>query len=159
MWRIIGPRVVYQAIQTRMGPILLDWLMKPSIETGKRKKMLKSEAVLDDDNKEISPAIYEIGNEVLSPIEFIISRAGDTLFSKVYGKLGGDVRKRQALQGDIIDGLQDQGNPFGMLLNQINPRIMERAVKDGDYVPLVLEQFGPLLKEFAAKKLNGMNQF
>lgn len=159
MWKIIGPRVVYEAIRARMGPILLDWLMTPSIKTGKRKKMLKSEAVLDDDGKELSPAIYEIGDEVLSPIEHIISRAGDTLFCKVYGKLGGDVRKKQALQGDIIEGLQNQDSPFGLLLNQLNPRIIERAVKDGDYVPLLLEQFGPLLKEFAAKKLNGTEMF
>jgi len=154
MWRVIGPRVVYQAIQARMGPILLDWLMKPSIPSGRRRKNLVSEAVIDEDGKELSPAQYEIGDEVLSPIETIITRAGDTLFSKVYGKMGGDVRRKQAIQGDIVEGLRDSQNPFGMLLNDINPMLLQRCIKDGDYIPILLEQFGPLAKELISKKLN-----
>lgn len=153
MWKIAGPRVVVKAIQSRMGPILLDWLTTPSFSTGKKKRTLVTEAELDDDGKEISPAEYEMRDEILAPLDLIMTRAGELMYQKFMGRLGGDARKRGAVQGDIIAGLSEPGNPFGSLLNGINPRLLERAMKDGDYMPIILEQLGPLAKDFIASKM------
>lgn len=154
MWKIAGPRVVVKAIQTQMGPILLEWLTTPSFKTGKKKKTLVQEAETDEEGKEIEPAQYEMADEVLSPLDLIMSRAGDLVFQKFMGKLGGDARKRGAVQADIVAALGDSSSPLGSLLGSINPRLLERALKDGDYVPIILEQLGPLAKQFLEKKIN-----
>ncbi len=145
MWSLAGPRVVVRAIQSRMGPILMDWLTAPTYKTGKKR------VVTDDEGGKTEV------DEVLSPLQLIIINAGELMWQKMMGKMGGDARKRGAVQSDIVDGISSPGNPFGGLLNQINPRLLERAIKDGDYVPIILEQLGPLLKDWAAKKLNPTN--
>lgn len=157
MWKIAGPAVVVRAIQAKMGPILMEWLVNPGISTGRKRKIQAVPAEFDDKGKEISPAVFEDQDEILSPLELIITKAGDTLFQKVYGKIGGDARKRQAVQNDIAVGLAEPGNPFGSLLAGINPRLLDRALRDGDYVPILIEQFGPLLKQFVENKLSNGN--
>lgn len=154
MWKILGPRVVVKAIQGHMGPILVEWFMTPSISTGKKRKAVDSEAEFDESGKEISPATYKEIDEVLSPLEMIISRAGEVMMTKIYGKLGGDARKRMAVQQDILAGLSSPGNAIGGMLNSINPALLNRALRDGDYMPIILEQLGPLAKQFLENKLN-----
>lgn len=142
MWKVAGPRVVVTAIREQMGPILINWLMTPSIGTGRKKKSTDEDGVESE------------ADEVVAPIDLMMTRAGELVYQKLMGKLGGDVRKRQAVQGDIIDGLSVPGSPFGSLLSQVNPRLLERAMKDGDYLPIILEQLGPLMSRYIENKLN-----
>lgn len=142
MWKVAGPRVVVTAIREQMGPILINWLMTPSIPTGKKKKMTA------DDNEEVE------FDEVLAPIDLMMTRAGELVYQKLMGKLGGDVRKKQAVTNDIIEGMSMPGSPYASLLSSINPKLVERALKDGDYMPIILEQLGPLVARYAENKLN-----
>lgn len=140
MWKFVGPGVVFAAIQEKMGPILQNWLLTP-VPTG-RKRTVKGE-----DGPEEVP-------ELLSPVEQMMTVAGEVLYRKMLGKVGGDYKKRQAVQDDIVEGLQNPGNPFASMLNGINPRLLERAIKDGDYVPILLDQFGPMIQRWAETKFN-----
>jgi len=142
MWRIAGPKVLEKTLRARMGPILLEWFLTPSFETGKTKK------IKDEDGEETEV------KEILSPLDLIIKNAGEIFYSKLMGKMGGDVRKREAIQGDIIAGLSNPVSPFAGILNSVNPRILERAIKDGDYVPIIMDQLGPIIYKWAEKKLN-----
>jgi len=141
MWKIAGPRVVIRALQEKMGPILLNWFTTP-IPNGSTKTVVNEEG-----EEEKVPV-------TVSPMETMMSVAGETLYRKLLGKMGGDKRKVRAVQDDIVEGLGMPGNPFATLLNGINPRLLDRALKDGDYVPILLEQFGPIIQKWAEAKLN-----
>lgn len=143
MWRLIGPAVVTNAIRAKMGPILMEWLTTPAYKTGGKRR------VTDEESGETVET-----DEVLSPLEMIIKNAGDVLYSKMMGKLGGDVRKRQAVQSDIVAGLANPASPFAGFLNSVNPALLNRALKDGDYVPIILDQLGPTLVKYAEGHLN-----
>jgi len=142
MWRLIGPRVVTNAIRAKMGPILLDWLTTPSLKTGEKLK------IKDSKGKETEQ------DEILSPLELIMENAGNLVFQKLMGKIGGDERKKDAVQQDIIAGLANPASPFAGLLNSVNPKLLERALKDGDYVPIILEQLGPFAVKWLEKRVN-----
>lgn len=144
MWKWIGPKVLERTLRARMGPILIEWFLTPQYETGKMKK------IRDDEGEE-----SEV-KEILSPLDLIIKQSGDILYQKLMGKMGGDVRKRQAVQGDIIDGLSNPDSPFAGLLNSVNPRLLERAIRDGDYTPIILEQLGPLISRYLEKKVDNV---
>jgi hypothetical protein len=143
MWKIAGPRVVIKALQERMGPILMNWFITP-IPNGATKSVVNEEG-----EEEIVPV-------QISPMDQMMTAAGETLYRKLLGKMGGDKRKVRAVQDDIVDGLAMPGNPLGSLLQGINPRLLERALKDGDYVPILLEQFGPIIQRWAEQKVNSM---
>lgn len=143
MWKVAGPRVVIKALQEKMGPILLNWFTTP-IPTGATK------VVVNEEGEEETVPIQ------ISPMETMMSVAGETLYRKLLGKMGGDRRKVRAVQDDIVDGLANPANPFATLLNGVNPRLLERALKDGDYVPILLEQFGPILQRWAESKLTNI---
>lgn len=150
MWKVIGPRVVTKAIQDRMGPILQNWLVTP-VPTGKFKEVINAEGEVEQ------------VEALISPVEQMMTIAGEVLYRKMLGKVGGDRRKVQAVQGDITESLANPSSPLGALLGQVNPRLLERAIKDGDYVPIILDQFGPLITQWLERKLNSQggiqNQF
>jgi len=143
MWKIAGPRVVIRALQEKMGPILMNWFVTP-IPTGATK------SVTNDEGEE------EIVDVKVSPMEQMMTAAGETLYRKLLGKMGGDRRKVRAVQDDIVEGLGMPGNPLGSLLQGINPRLLDRALRDGDYVPILLEQFGPIIQRWAEQKVNSL---
>jgi len=144
MWKWIGPEVFEETLRARMGPILMGWFLTPQYETGKMRK------IKDDEGEE-----SEV-KEVLSPLALIIKDAGELLYAKLMGKMGGDARKRGAVQDDIVAGLANPASPFAGLLNSVNPRLLERALKDGDYVPIILDQLGPLISRFLEKKVDNV---
>lgn len=143
MWLFVGPKVVERGLKNRAGPAIYEWLVSPSIDTGKIRSR-----VTDEGEKEEY-------REVLSPLQNIIQNAGELMYQKLMGRVGGDARKRMAVERDIQEGLLDPANPFAVMLNGINPRLLERAIRDGDYVPILLQQFGPVLQQFVEKKLKG----
>ncbi len=145
LWRLVGPRIVVQAIQERMGPALHAWLTTP-VPTGKMTKMSTNDGDVDV-------------AEVKSPLDLIMISAGDSVYRRLMGRMGGDARKRGAVQDDIREGMLADGSPFGGLLNQINPRLLERAIKDGDYIPIILEQLGPVVKQYLDKRLSSGESF
>lgn len=146
MWNFVGPRIVDKGVSQRVGPALYTWLMTPSIETGKNR------IITDDETGEKTEV-----KEILSPWESLLKSAGEVVYMRLLGKMGGDRRKVQAVQSDIVDGLANPGSPFATLLNGVNPRLLERALKDGDYVPILLDQFGPLIQKFVEQKLSTQN--
>jgi len=141
MWKIAGPRVVIKALQEKMGPILLNWFTTP-IHNGATK------IVVNEEGEEEKVPI------TVSPMESMMTVAGETLYRKMLGKMGGDKRKVRAVQDDIVEGLSNPANPFASLLGGLNPRILERAIKDGDYTAIIIEQFAPVLRQWAEAKLN-----
>ena len=140
MWRLVGPGVVVKAIRARMGPILMEWLTTP-VPTGRKKKITSEDGTSEIDEK-------------LSPLDTIIINAGEVLYRKMLGIKGGDVRKRQALENDVREGVLEPGSPIFSLLNSINPKIVERAIRDGDYIPILLDMFGPQLQRMVEAKLS-----
>jgi len=94
--------------------------------------------------------------EMVSPLQEIMNAAGEHLYRKMLGRVGGNQKKVRAVQDDIVEGLAMPGNPLATLLNGVNPRLLDRALKDGDYVPILLEQFGPIIQKWAEAKLNSL---
>jgi len=122
-------------------PSRVDWLTKPSFKTGDRLK------IKDEKGKE-----REV-DEILSPLELIMENAGDLVYAKLMGKIGGDRRNVDAVQGDIIAGLSNPASPLAGLLNSVNPRLLDLEIKDGDDVLILLDQVGPLISRWIEKKL------
>jgi len=145
MWKVVGPKVVDSVISKKLGHALMNWFFTP-IKTGKKKK------TIDEETGEKTEV-----DEEASPLEIIVGSAGAILFAKMMGKMGGDARKREAIQGDIIAGLSNPASPFAGILNSVNPRILERAIKDGDYIPIILDQTWPLISRWIDKRLNTTN--
>jgi len=141
MWRWIGPRVVSNAIQDRLGPILQAWLVTP-VPTGKMKTVVNA----DGEEESVEVAV--------SPLDQMMTSAGEILYRKMLGKIGGDRRKVGAVQDDITESLANPSSPLGALLGQVNPKLLERAIRDRDYVPIILDQFGPIITQWLEKKLS-----
>lgn len=141
MWKVIGPRVVTKAIQDRLGPILQAWLVTP-VPTGRTK------VVINADGEE------ETVEQAVSPLDQMMTAAGEILYRKMLGKIGGDRRKVGAVQDDITESLANPSSPLGALLGQVNPKLLERAIRDRDYVPIILDQFGPVITQWLEKKLS-----
>lgn len=138
MWKLIGPRVVEGALRARLGPILVEWFTTPVYETGKKTKYVDEKT-----GKHVEK------EEVISPLEMIISGASDVMQQKLYSKMGVDARKLQVAQGDIAEALLDPANPMAQMLGGLSPALLERAIKDGDYIPVILQMFGPQIKNIA----------
>lgn len=140
MWSWLGPRIVTDSVTPLVGPALYNWLTAPSMSTGKKKKMVDPET---GEEMEMPEAI--------SPLQNIMNEAGKVTYFMLMSKLGVDARKKQVAIGDIQNAIME-GSPLAGALSAISPKLMERAVKDGDYIPIVLQLFGPKIEEMFMSK-------
>lgn len=145
MWKLVGPSVVRAGAKGVFGPAMLEWLFTPSVKTGEKlieKKEGKDGTVTE---KEV--------DEVLSPAEVLAVRMGKIVYMQTLSKLGVDGRKAGMVVGDIQAALANPDNPLAQQLAVINPKLLERALKDGDYVPIIMSMFAPQIKDYITNKL------
>ena len=147
MWTLIGPRVVKRGIGKELGPSMLKWLFEPSIDTG--------EKVVEKHEKADGTIVEKEVKEIVAPAEELARRMGHIVYMMTLSKLGGDKRKNQVLIGDVQSALANPDNPLAQYLGAINPKIIDRALKDGDYVPLIIQLLlsNEKAREFVTGKL------
>ncbi len=131
MWKLIGPGVVDKGIGRKLGPAMMKWLFEPSIRTGNKVKQQHEKADGSIVEKEV--------DEIVAPAEELAQRMGRIVWHQFRGKLAGDGTKNAALIGDVQAALANPDNPLAQYLGAINPKIIDRALKDGDYIPLIFQ--------------------
>lgn len=142
MWSWLGPRIVTRSVSGIVGPAIYEWLTKASINTGKIRK-------IEDEDGEIS----EIP-DVISPLQNIMREAGTYTYQMLCSKMGIDSRKRQVAIQDVQTALMAPDSPLAGFASMISPKLMERALKDGDYIPIILQMFGPQIEQFINSRVN-----
>lgn len=153
MWSIIGPRVVKKGIGKELGPAMITWLFEPSIDTG--------ETVIEKIERADGSIKEKESKEIIAPAEELARRMGKIIYSMTLSKLGVDGHKKAALIGDVQSALANPDNPLSQYLGAINPKIIDRALKDGDYIPLIIQLLmsNKTAQEFVTGKLNkGLKQ-
>lgn len=131
MWSLVGPRVVKKGIGRELGPAMIHWLFEPSIKTG--------EKIVEKREKADGTVIEKEVDEILAPAEELARRMGKIIYLMTLSKLGVDGHKKAALIGDVQSALANPDNPLSQYLGAINPKIIDRALKDGDYIPLIIQ--------------------
>ena len=148
MWKLIGPGVVKKGVGQELGPAMLTWLFKPSIETGEKIKVSHEKAdgtIVEKEEKEI-----------LTPANVLAMNMGKTVYGMVFSKLGVDGRKKATLIPDMQAELANPDSPFSQFAGFLSPKARERALKDGDYVPVLLDMIAssPQMRELVGKAIN-----
>ena len=148
MWKVIGPRVVSKGVGTSLGPAMLNWLFEPSVKTGEKIKVKheKQDGTIVD--KEV--------DEVLAPAEILALKMGNVIYRMTLSKMGVDGHKRAMVLGDIQAELANPDSPFSQFAGFLSPKARERALKDGDYVPILLDLLvsSPQAQSMLGKVLN-----
>jgi len=150
MWSLIGPRVVKKGIGRELGPAMITWLFEPSIKTGEKAVEKRERADGTVVEKEV--------DEIVAPAEELARRMGRIVYHMMLGKLGGDGAKKAALMGDVQAALANPDNPLAQYLGAVNPKIIDRALKDGDYIPLIIQMFltNPQAREWVSGKVKSV---
>ena len=137
MWRWQGPKIVDRSISGKVGPAIYSWLITPSLTTGKKKKLVDKETGEETESEGI-----------ISPFENLIGEAGKLTYQLICSKTGVDARKKQIAIGDVQSALSDPNSPLAGLSSLIPQKLVDRAIKDGDYVPVILQMFGPQIGQY-----------
>ena len=148
MWKLIGPGVVNAGVGESLGPAMLNWLFDPSIKTG--------EKIVEKREKADGTTVDKEVDEVLAPAEVLALRMGKVVYALIFSKLGVDARKKGVLVGDIQAELANPDSPFSQFAGFLSPKARERALKDGDYVPILLDLIvsSPQARDLVGKAIN-----
>jgi len=148
MWKLIGPGVVKKGVGEELGPAMLNWLFEPSMKTG--------EKIKEQHEKSDGTIVEKEVDEVLAPAEVLALRMGRVVYAMIFSKLGVDARKKGVLVGDIQAELANPDSPFSQFAGFLSPKARERALKDGDYVPILLDLIvsSPQARDLVGKAIN-----
>lgn len=148
MWSFIGPRVVKRGIARELGPSMLHWLFEPSIKTGKK--------VVEKRERSDGTILEKEVDEVIAPGEELARRMAYIIQRMTLSKLGVDGTKKAAMIADLQAELANPDSPFAQFAGFLSPKARERALKDGDYVPVLLDLIvsSPQARELVGKAIN-----
>ena len=148
MWKLVGPGVIKSGANGVFGPALIKWLFAPSIDTGEKVQVKHTKA----DGTEVTKE----EKEIVAPAQFIATQMARVIQGMMLSKLGVDGRKKAVLVGDIQAQLADPDSPFAGLVGFLSPKARERALKDGDYIPILLDMLvsSPQARELVGKAIN-----
>ena len=141
MWSWLGPKIVTRSVSGIVGPAIYEWLTIPSISTGKTRK-------ITDDDGEVSEV-----PDIISPLQNIMREAGTYTYQMLCSKMGIDSRKKQVAIQDVQSALMSPDSPLAGFASMISPKLVERAIKDGDYIPIILQMFGPQIEQFISTRV------
>jgi hypothetical protein len=127
---------------------MLNWLFEPSVKTGEKVKTKHEKADGTYVEKEI--------DEVLAPAEILALKMGNVIYRMTLSKMGVDGHKRAMVIGDLQAELANPDSPFAQFTGFLSPKARERALKDGDYVPILLDLLAssPQAREMLGKAIN-----
>ena len=139
-----------RANQDRLQNSIVEGEFDPAIAAiFRRGVQLMFEPIIDLGEKD------EHGKPVLVPPVSVFGREfAKFIYHKFRSGWGTDGQKAELLKGDVAQALQDPSHPFTAQLMTINPKIVERCLRDGDYIPLIIQMFGPMAKSFITEKIN-----
>lgn len=135
MWHWAGPPVVLKVLKERLGPVMSDYLLNGEVKTGRK---IKDE----ETGKE--------RDELISPVRAFGREAGKQAYYELSSFFGVNARKRQVLEQDFKDALMNPENPLRQQLMVANPKIIERALDDGDYMKALFEFVRPAATHWAS---------
>ena len=138
MWHWAGPGIILNALKNHLGKEMVLFLLNPTMKTGKKVK--------DEDGKE--------HDQIVSPMIFLGREAGKQAFFELKGLMGIDERKKQVLLDDMRTALSDPNNPLAQQMAAINPKVLDRALEDSDYLRAAVEIFKPQLQTIGKKALD-----
>jgi hypothetical protein len=127
---LIVRRLVKQGLRSNLGPSMLEWMFT---ETPTGNKIVEKYEGKDGAVKE-----REVP-EVKSPAEILATNMGHTIWNMIKSGQLSDGRKRATIIADLQNGLADPDNPMAQAVGMVNPKLIERALKDGDYAPLIFQ--------------------
>lgn len=148
MWKLIGPGVVKKGVGQELGPAMLKWLFDPSIDTGEKIKVQHEKAD--------GTMVEKEEKEFLAPAEVLAAKMGRVVYGMIFSKLGVDGRKKAVMIGDMQAELANPDSPFSQFAGFLSPKARERALKDGDYVPVLLDLIvsSPQARDLVGKAIN-----
>ena len=112
------------------------WFHTPAIETGR--------VLTDDKGKE--------SKEIITPFQNMASETGRYAEMRLKSSLGVAGRKAQVLRSDLVADLTE--SELGGTIAAIAPRAFERAMKDGDYMPILIDMVRPLIESKITDMVN-----